>query len=575
MTGGDGADDACSRSTDVRKAYPGGVEALRGVSLHVGAGELLAVVGPSGSGKSTLLHIMGTLERPDQRARWRSPAQRRRAGSATARSRRCARGTIGFVFQQFFLLDGMSRARQRRHRAALRRRAGRRAARAGARGARAGRPRPPAQPPPGAAVRRRAPARGDRPRARRPAVDRVRRRADRQPRQPRPAPRSSRCCASCNAEGATIVVITHDREIAAAMPRRVEVRDGRGGGGRMTARATSCAPARSACARGACAPRCRRVGIAIGIASMVAVLGISESSRADLLAAARPARHQPAARRARAVVHRRRRELPGDGGGDDPARRRRRGDRGDEGDRLDATVRRNEPDPRGGDRRHRRRRRPSRRLLVARSAPTLARGALPRRARTAATRSSCSAPTPPSGSAIDRTGVRVWLGGRWFTVVGILEPVTLADALDSAALVGFAGRRGAARRRRARASTIYVRADAGRHRRPCATCSARPRTRQHPEEVDVSRPSDALEARAAAKTAFTSLFLGLGAVALLVGGVGIANVMVISVLERRSEVGLRRALGRDAPPRRRAVPVRVAAAGGARRAGRGRARRAR
>jgi putative ABC transport system permease protein len=66
---------------------------------------------------------------------------------------------------------------------------------------------------------------------------------------------------------------------------------------------------------------------------------------------------------------------------------------------------------------------------------------------------------------------------------------------------------------------------------------------ERPEEVDVSRPSDALEARAAAKTAFTSLFLGLGAVALLVGGVGIANVMVISVLERRSEVGLRRALG--------------------------------
>ena len=66
---------------------------------------------------------------------------------------------------------------------------------------------------------------------------------------------------------------------------------------------------------------------------------------------------------------------------------------------------------------------------------------------------------------------------------------------------------------------------------------------QRPEEVEVSRPSDAIEARAAAKTAFTSLFLGLGAVALLVGGVGIANVMVISVLERRSEIGLRRALG--------------------------------
>ena len=66
---------------------------------------------------------------------------------------------------------------------------------------------------------------------------------------------------------------------------------------------------------------------------------------------------------------------------------------------------------------------------------------------------------------------------------------------------------------------------------------------EHPEEVNVSRPSDALQAKAAAKGAFTSLLLGLGAVALLVGGVGIANVMVISVLERRSEIGLRRALG--------------------------------
>ena len=89
-----------------------------------------------------------------------------------------------------------------------------------------------------------------------------------------------------------------------------------------------------------------------------------------------------------------------------------------------------------------------------------------------------------------------------------------------------------------------------------STCGATPRTSrtvrgvlartanpEHPEEVDVARPSDAIEARAAAKSTFTSLFLGLGAVALLVGGVGIANVMVISVLERRSEIGLRRALG--------------------------------
>ncbi|HTE59734.1 MAG TPA: ABC transporter permease, partial [Solirubrobacteraceae bacterium] len=89
---------------------------------------------------------------------------------------------------------------------------------------------------------------------------------------------------------------------------------------------------------------------------------------------------------------------------------------------------------------------------------------------------------------------------------------------------------------------IYVRAspDAIEGVRALLGRTANP---ERPEEVELSRPSDALEARAAAKTAFTSLFLGLGAVALLVGGVGIANVMVISVLERRSEIGLRRALG--------------------------------
>jgi putative ABC transport system permease protein len=66
---------------------------------------------------------------------------------------------------------------------------------------------------------------------------------------------------------------------------------------------------------------------------------------------------------------------------------------------------------------------------------------------------------------------------------------------------------------------------------------------QNPDGVQVSRPSDVLEARAAAKGQFTTLLLGLGAVALLVGAIGIANIMVISVLERRGEIGLRRALG--------------------------------
>jgi putative ABC transport system permease protein len=142
---------------------------------------------------------------------------------------------------------------------------------------------------------------------------------------------------------------------------------------------------------------------------------------------------------------------------------------------------------------------------------------------------------------IDRPGVKVWVGEQWFTVVGILDAVELAPDLDNAALIGLPiakqlfGAEGSA-------TTIYVRADPDDldDVRRVLGATANP---EHPDEVDVSRPSDALEARAAAKTAFTSLFLGLGAVALLVGGVGIANVMVISVLERRSEIGLRRALG--------------------------------
>jgi putative ABC transport system permease protein len=142
---------------------------------------------------------------------------------------------------------------------------------------------------------------------------------------------------------------------------------------------------------------------------------------------------------------------------------------------------------------------------------------------------------------IDDVDSRVWLGDRWFTVVGILEPAPLAEALDTAALIGFS----AAEQIfdvDPNPSTVFVRTDPDRVEqvRDLLGPTANP---EHPEEVQVQRPSDALEARAAAKTAFTSLFLGLGAVALLVGGVGIANVMVISVLERRPEIGLRRALG--------------------------------
>jgi putative ABC transport system permease protein len=144
---------------------------------------------------------------------------------------------------------------------------------------------------------------------------------------------------------------------------------------------------------------------------------------------------------------------------------------------------------------------------------------------------------------IDRVGdgVQVWIDDQWFTVVGILAPVTLAPEIDSYALVGLPYAEKALGADDS-PSLVYVRAQTDQVKRVDSIVGpmANP---AHPEEVDVSRPSDALEARAKAKTAFTSLFLGLGAVALFVGGVGIANVMVISVLERRSEIGLRRALG--------------------------------
>ncbi|HEU4396342.1 MAG TPA: ABC transporter permease [Actinomycetota bacterium] len=142
---------------------------------------------------------------------------------------------------------------------------------------------------------------------------------------------------------------------------------------------------------------------------------------------------------------------------------------------------------------------------------------------------------------IDRAGRQVWLGNRWFTVVGILRPVTLAPEIDRAALVGFPAAE-ALLGSDGSPGTVYVRADPDRVEAVQGVLAATANP-ENPNEVRVSRPSDALAARAAAKTAFTSLLLGLGAVALLVGGVGIANVMVISVLERRSEIGLRRALG--------------------------------
>jgi putative ABC transport system permease protein len=135
----------------------------------------------------------------------------------------------------------------------------------------------------------------------------------------------------------------------------------------------------------------------------------------------------------------------------------------------------------------------------------------------------------------------VWLGDRLFRVAGVIAPLPLAPDIDRSALIGY-GEAATDFASTGAPTTIYVRAATAQV--TAVQNVLGPTTNPaHPEEVQVSRPSDALQARAVADSAFTSLLLGLGAVALLVGGVGIANVMVISVLERRQEIGVRRALG--------------------------------
>ncbi|WP_256107219.1 ABC transporter permease [Streptomyces sp. ODS05-4] len=142
---------------------------------------------------------------------------------------------------------------------------------------------------------------------------------------------------------------------------------------------------------------------------------------------------------------------------------------------------------------------------------------------------------------ITEPGRQVWIDDRYFTVVGVLDPLPLAPEIERSALVGwqaagellgFDGHPTAVYERSTDASVPTV--------RELLASTIDPR---NPHQVSVGDPSSALQAKAATEGAFSTLLLGLGGIALLVGGVGVANTMIISVLERRHEIGLRRSLG--------------------------------
>jgi putative ABC transport system permease protein len=277
------------------------------------------------------------------------------------------------------------------------------------------------------------------------------------------------------------------------------------------------------------------LGIAIGIAALLAVVGISASSRADLnrtldalgtnLLTAAPGQTMTGADA----------KMPAEA----PAMVRRIApvESATATGRLEAKVYRNEYIPEGENGS----------ISVLAAQPDLLGTVGARLAAGRGLTGSVDGPAVVLGAAtaqrlgIASPGPRVWLGSQWFSVVGILAPVPLAPELDASALVGWA----AAERLLAfdgSPTTVYTRSaeQSVEQVRRVLAATVNP---QAPNEVKVSRPSDALAAARAADSAFNGLLLGLGAVALVVGGVGVANTMVISVLERRAEIGLRRALG--------------------------------
>lgn len=278
------------------------------------------------------------------------------------------------------------------------------------------------------------------------------------------------------------------------------------------------------------------LGIAIGIASMVAVVGISSSSKADLLAELDELGTNLLQVRPGESMFGDEATLPEDA--DAMLRAVATVDATAGITKINTTIGRNSYDDR-----------PNGLNVVAadgRLAPTLGLEIDKGRGIDDTTQ---NLPVVVLGSvAADRLGITdvrggptVSIAGQTFQVVGILKSHPLHPDLDRAVIIGH-GYAVSELGVDANHTAIYVRVAAGAvdDTRPLLARTANPIAAN---EVGVSRPSDALEAQTKVDQNLQNLLLALGGVALLVGGVGIANIMVISVIERRSEIGLRRALG--------------------------------